>query len=323
MKALDLIFVPALSIIVVAGLYLFGLGARNLWWAFSSTRWPTVSGVVQEANVVKEVSHVRYKTSAIAYIARITFGYQVHGRKYQTNKIGFGQAIGTENSSDAELRRLRYPVGAEVPVSYNPRDPSIAVVKPGFDPDVVWIPGAGLGLILIGVTSIAMYLIASRGGWPLGLGMRVFAIIIIVIGGTLLTAGLLNLWRASASQHWPVTRGVIVYARQDEDGATRDTRLAFEYDVNGQKYFSNTRRFGEIYGSDYEAANKIMQRYPGGAEVRVAYSPDNPELAVLDPGFDSDAYYLPGAGAAVLLFGVVVLIATFWLSELQAPPLPG
>jgi len=34
----------------------------------------------------------------------------------------------------------------------------------------------------------------------------------------------------------------------------------------------------------------------------------SPELAVLQPGIDSEAFWLPGAGAAFLLFGLAVFI---------------
>jgi hypothetical protein len=48
-----------------------------------------------------------------------------------------------------------------------------------------------------------------------------------------------------------------------------------------------------------------------GKEVTVHYSPLNPNLGVLEPGIDREALWLPGAGAAFLLFGLAVFIWGF------------
>jgi hypothetical protein len=42
--------------------------------------------------------------------------------------------------------------------------------------------------------------------------------------------------------------------------------------------------------------------------VKVAYCPSDPDLATLEPGISSEAYWLPGAGLACLLFGLAALI---------------
>ncbi len=46
--------------------------------------------------------------------------------------------------------------------------------------------------------------------------------------------------------------------------------------------------------------------YPVGKTVTVRYSPKTPDLGVLEPGIYNEAFWLPGAGAAFLLFGVAV-----------------
>jgi hypothetical protein len=45
-----------------------------------------------------------------------------------------------------------------------------------------------------------------------------------------------------------------------------------------------------------------------GKVVTVRYAPGNPDLGVLEPGIQREAYWLPGAGAAFLLFGLAVFI---------------
>jgi hypothetical protein len=81
--------------------------------------------------------------------------------------------------------------------------------------------------------------------------------------------------------------------------------------VNGKTYFSNIRRFGALAGASKDWAQSILQRYPTGARAPVSYNPADPNTAVLEPGAFSEAFWLPGAGAAFLLFGAAVLIANF------------
>ncbi len=255
----------------------------------------------------------------MTYSAVIVFGYRVAGRDYTTDTIHLGQVVGSGDSSDAELRRLRYPPGAKIPVWHHPAEPSTAVVQPGFHSDVLWLPGAGLGFLLPGVMFLLLYRSTFGGG--LGMGLSLFAAIFMLIGAAMLSGGGLSLWRAYSSPNWPITQGTILYGQQDssttvteDEGGTsqRSTsygaHFVYRYQVNGHTHFSNIRRFGQLAASSADWAAEIAERYPLGKPVDVAYSPADPDLAVLEPGINSEGYWLPGAGAAFLLFGSAVLI---------------
>jgi len=310
------------SVFLLLGGALFGIGARNVWRALASPQWPTVSGVVVSSDTARDATRDRRTgASSTMYVATIRFHYAVNGRDYTTDTLHFGQTIGSGDSSDAELRRVRYPVGNPVTVSYNPADASIAAVEPGFDTDVLWLPGAGLGFFVPGVMFIALYFGISRGNRMLGLGLAMFAGIFATLGLMFLAGGLVNLWRAHASVKWPQTEGVITYGVIDQshtvveerDGdlfrsSTSGARLIYRYEVYGRKRYSNMRLFGQLAGASGDWAAGIAARYPLGKVVSVAYAPDNPDLAVLEPGIDNEAYWLPGAGAAFLLFGLAVAI---------------
>ena len=85
--------------------------------------------------------------------------------------------------------------------------------------------------------------------------------------------------------------------------------LVYRYQINGETHISNVRQFGQLAGSGPDWAEAILKQYPKGKEIPVAYSPDDPDLAVIEPGINSDAYWLPGAGIAFLLFaGLVAFI---------------
>lgn len=70
----------------------------------------------------------RNSVSGIMYTANIRFQYEVNGRAYRTDLIWFGQTAGSGDSSEAELRHFRYPLGEKVTVSYDPADPATAAV---------------------------------------------------------------------------------------------------------------------------------------------------------------------------------------------------
>jgi hypothetical protein len=314
--------IALISVVVMFGLVIVGIGLRNVWRAMASTRWPKVQGTVVESSTWKSVSRDRQSgVSSAMYRARITFSYQVGDKSYTTDTIHFGQTLGSGDSSDAELQHRRYPVGAPVSISYNPADPSIAALKPGVYADVFWIPGAGLAFALPCIAGLLFFLTMETKIRVFGIAIGLFTALICLAGGAMLAAGLARLWHAYASQSWPVTSGVIAYEQQDastsvteyddgtqETATSYGTSLVFQYEVGGTTHFGNTRRFGHLDAAGKDWADEIARRYPNGAQVKVAYCPSDPDLAALEPGINTEAYWLPGAGLVILIFGLAVLV---------------
>jgi len=254
------------------------------------------------------------------YIANLKFQYEVNGRSYRTDQIWFGQTVGSGDSSDAELRRFRYPLGEKVAVYYDPSDPSIASVHPGFQAEALWLPGAGLAFLVPAVMAFLM-LRSSFAGSGMAVGLAIFTLVFMTIGAVILFFGGRGVLRAWQSQKWPTTRGVIVYGRTEESqssttdeddqevvSTTYGARIVYRYEVNGRTHYSNTRAFGQLAGSDAEWASRIAALYPMGREVTVAYRPDAPDIAALETGISSEAWWAPGAGAAFFLFGLAALV---------------
>jgi hypothetical protein len=319
MSPIDWAACAAISIFIWIGLVLIGVGFRNIWYALATTRWPTVPGVVLESGAsTKTAQGSQGEDSTTFHVAEITFSYEVKGSTYTTQLIHFGQVVGTADPADAELRRLRYPAGAQVMISYNPSNPSMAVARPGFHTDALWLPGAGLGFGLPGLMFLLLYLSMAKGFAVRGYGWRLFAGIFLLFGVWLLLAGGTNLQRARESLHWPTAPGVILAPRQDpgasaggnDEGyvSSGSTGIIYKYMVGGKKYFSHLWRFGQLAFGSTDFMKDTAERYQGGAKVRVAYDPSDPEIAVLEPGIDSQAYWLPGAGAACVVFALAVLL---------------
>jgi hypothetical protein len=255
----------------------------------------------------------------------LAFHYQVNGRDYTTETVQFGRAIGSGDISNEAVLLLRYPAGTKVTVFYHPHDPALATVKPGVNTDVAWYLCGGAIFILFGAFCVLGYLSMESDFALTTYITRFIWVFFMLFGVAILAPGLRTFWYAYASQGWPTTDGVVVYMEQeatgqviqDSEGRTgqftmHGVPLAYRYEVNGTQYFSNVRHFGQfIRSSSQDWAEAILQRYPSGTGVPVSYCPTDPDLAALEPGMNSESYYLPGAGLAFLLFGIAAMIWSF------------
>src|SRR5579863_3556815 len=157
MQSADVWVVCGASIFILMGGAILVPGIRNLSRAVSSRHWPRTAAVVAQSDSSAEVEHDdRGRGSSTMYSADIRFRYQIDGHEYTTDVLHFGQTGGSGDSSEAELRRLRYPLGSEVTVAYNPDAPSIAAAEPGFDSEALLLPGAGLAFAVPGIMCIVL-----------------------------------------------------------------------------------------------------------------------------------------------------------------------
>ena len=247
-----------LALVAGFGLFLFLKGVGNVRNAIASTHWPKTTGVVVGSEQSQDTTHNR-KTGAISttYATKTTVRYRVNGQEQTTNLIFFGQTFGTSNPTEAELQKLRYPVGAAVSVAYNPHAPGVAAVKPGLHADAFWLPGAGLAFVIPSIMFAIIYLSLDAGLPGFGIGLGIFAGIFTAIGMVMLTGGLVRLWHGHVSQRWPVAPGRIIYSKNNSSTVstevtdevnhtvTHDVQLVYqadliyEYEVNGQKHYNN------------------------------------------------------------------------------------
>ncbi len=185
---MKLAVLPGLRLLLLKGLFIAGVGSWNVWRGIASSHWPEVRST---------------------YAANIVFRYRVNGQEYSTGVIQFGEKPGSSDSSEAELRRMRYRAGS------------------GFHSGSLWLPGAGLAIALAAML-FGMTALGSDGSF-VGYGMAVFAMIFVLIGAPMLTAGPLNLWRAYASKQWPVATRVVLSGKQSSGNmeAAAGSRLVY------------------------------------------------------------------------------------------------
>ncbi len=126
-----------------------------------------------------------------------------------------------------------------------------------------------------------------------------------LIGAGLLAGYYWGRKKAQASLSWPHTQGKVLesYVRQDtredfEDNTTTVVyfpEVRYGYTVNGEEYVGRQISFGGVPGGTRPSlAQKVVDRYPEGAEVTVYYNPDKPSEAVLEHGAPSSALLVIG-----------------------------
>jgi hypothetical protein len=107
------------------GVILFGYGLYLHYKSLRSMSWPVVEGQIVDSKVVT------LPNDPSGAKISVTFGYEVGGVPYKSNQFRFG-AVGQATSIEAAKRVVgKYPTGATVPVSYDPNDPTDAVLEPG------------------------------------------------------------------------------------------------------------------------------------------------------------------------------------------------
>jgi len=159
---------------------------------------------------------------------------------------------------------------------------------------------------------------------------RVLAFGVLLFGVGLSLWGVGYIRNAFASSKWPTTNGVIDWAdvREsrdvDDDTWTYTVRAVYRYEVDETGYVSDRVRFGIMTRSSFyrERMPEEMKRYAAGKEITVYYKPDNPEVAVLEPGVGLDTFLFLFLGLIVAFVGALGAFTTpFQVGREPLPPL--
>jgi len=82
----------------------------------------------------------------------------------------------------------------------------------------------------------------------------------------------------------------------------------YDYEVNGKHFICSRIGYGGInFGRDRKTAERIVSKYPVGAEVLVYYDPYNPRDAVLEPGSSTRVNVALIAGILMILCGIFII----------------
>ncbi|MGE5559096.1 MAG: DUF3592 domain-containing protein [Bacillota bacterium] len=109
-------------------------------------------------------------------------------------------------------------------------------------------------------------------------------------------------------QGWPTATGVIVLSRCEETGGEHFSKVIFEYTVDGVRYCSDMVDYTRGIAESEKEARQKAQKYPYGKKVKVYYNPQNPGMAVLEPGESGRMLAPIFLGIACLFAGLTVIL---------------
>lgn len=156
---MDWFMIMMLMVFAVIGAGMLYLGWSTRREAEASRQWPATEGTVT-ATTVAEVTVTRGKTRVKMHEAQVAYRYSVAGQSYSAGRIGWAPSRFAD-PAQAQQFIAGYPVGSNVTVSYDPRRPFKAVLKPETEPQVGELTSQGWGCLLgVLLVFVPLYL------WP-------------------------------------------------------------------------------------------------------------------------------------------------------------
>ena len=160
-----------LAALAAAGAFV-GVGAAGFFTAWSRTAreratrtWPTVDGTVVVSRLATEEYTSRdqqgYDVASVQMTAVVTTKYVVDGKMHQRTGITLAEKDVTSSSATAKGWMDRYPVGAKVPVHYDPADPARSYLESGTPAGAVFFFVFGGFFLFMGIGAFVLVLAAS------------------------------------------------------------------------------------------------------------------------------------------------------------------
>lgn len=141
--------------------------------------------------------------------------------------------------------------------------------------------------------------------------------VILLVGGAAAYIGWRERGYIKAAQAWPTVSGKILTASVDikqGKGISYYPHVTYQYEVNGQTYQSDLLNAGASLTqstSKQGVEQYINERYQPGTTVQVYYSPQDPQIAVLEHHMGGGNFFLFQAGCMLIIVVMLVVIALF------------
>lgn len=148
--------------------------------------------------------------------------------------------------------------------------------------------------------------------------LTLFFALFLAVGLAILGFGLRSLSLSKQAEEWPTTQGRIVSSdfitNTDDDGATYQTKLKYDYNVAGRDYTGDKIAFGYSASSGRAFHREIYEALPLNAQVAVRYDPNDPSRAALSFGVNQSILFLLIFGGVWTIF-TLGMGAMFWMTE--------
>lgn len=140
-------------------IFFFGIiwVSAMLWITIMGLRsksWPLTSGKIINSEVRKQVSRasIRHRGPS-SYQPHVVYEYYVNGNRLQSEQLAFGDRLQTSEKKAQKIIE-NYPAGKNVPVYYNPKKHTQAVVIAGNVAGVYIMLAIGFIFIAFGAIGI-------------------------------------------------------------------------------------------------------------------------------------------------------------------------
>lgn len=305
------------------GLILFAIIYKMLE-VRAARSWLPTPGKVVDSRVVarkKKPGDIGYNESSegnVANYAFVQYEYTVNGKTHRCDRV----SIADHGANDeVELTLERYPVGTDVTVYYNPKNPKQAVIEREMP------AGIGYGIILLlalfgGGPLILLFATTNAAKWiePFVANKDRIPVVLLLAGmGTMTTLmGIASLRQVYDAYAWQSTTGEIVSSKTEKyrsyfGEAHAPTTLhrpsiVYMYEVGGRRYAGDRVSFGGVVSASHaKLFNGKLGRYAEGVEVEVFFNPENPSESVLERRV---AFQFLLWGAAIGLFYFAYALAS-------------
>lgn len=282
------------------GLILVAVGYKYLQVRAASD-WPSTPGKVvisrTETRKVKVMDSSREDGHYFEErnFAGVTYEYTVSGSRLRNNRVTIGEDRG--NFEVAETLK-RYPVGADVTVYYNPRQPRDAVLERDMPKGMGGCLAIGTVIVLVIVFGGAIGLHRITDFLSTHLPHPEKSGAVVAFGGfaTLIALFALAMHRqAWLAKRWPVVNGTIKLseleryrASADDDGSRGSmmvrSKVLYTYSYERQNY---TGTQSDLTRKVSSTSNWLVRKsgngYASGDRVKVWVNPANPSQATLNP----------------------------------------
>ena len=283
-------------------------------------KWEEGQAHITKSRVTVKRHQFSGEETKITNTASVAYDFSAGSQLFHGDRISLGFAP----ADNVNETLKRYPVGATVPVFYDPANPEECVLerKPPASLGCIW--GGALVAVLV---YLAVLLSVSRSESLVdGLSAvhhtalpRVHHPVVMIISGLFglfcLGSWLWNRRHVRKAFPWLVTKGRIVSGKTEiyvalGGGHTGSHKyyhalIEFAYTVDGQEYHNTVGEPGTMRASaEAEAA-----RHPVGTEGDVHYDPQNPTRSAL--GVDVEMVL---DGRASLIVGLVSLAFAIYLA---------
>lgn len=132
------------SLVLGAGISLWGLPQMRA--ALATKSWPATPG-----KVISSTIEAHGSDEDATYYNRISYSYEVDGVAYTSNRIRTGPEAPAWSQASAMIIAGKYAEGMPVKVSYDPNDPSFAILEPGISGESIIGLVVGLFLLALGL----------------------------------------------------------------------------------------------------------------------------------------------------------------------------